>query len=75
MLFEIHMPLYIEIVRSFIFFNISFKDFIYLFMRDRERWGQRHRQREKQVPCREPNVGLNPEPWDHALSQRQTLYC
>ena len=27
-----------------------FKDFIYLFMRDTER--QRHRQREKQAPCR-----------------------
>ena len=33
-------------------------DFIYLFMRDTER--QRHRQREKQAPCREPNVGLDP---------------
>ena len=42
-----------------------FKDFIYLFMRDRER--QRHRQREKQAPCREPNLGLNPGPRDHAL--------
>ena len=27
-------------------------------MRDRE--GQRHRQREKQAPCREPDVGLDP---------------
>ena len=38
------------------------KDFIYLFMRDtqREREGQRCRQREKQAPCREPHVGLNP---------------
>ena len=34
-----------------------FKDF-YSFMRDIER--QRHRQREKQVPCGEPNVGLDP---------------
>ena len=25
----------------------------------REREGQRHRQREKQAPCREPNVGLD----------------
>ena len=34
-------------------------DFIYLFMRDRER--QRHRQtEEKQAPCKELNVGLNP---------------
>ena len=27
-------------------------------MRDTER--QRHRQREKQTPCREPDVGLDP---------------
>ena len=27
-------------------------------MRDTER--QRHRQREKQAPCREPDTGLNP---------------
>ena len=30
----------------------------YLFMRGRER--QRHRRREKQAPCGEPNVGLDP---------------
>ena len=29
-------------------------------MRDTKREGQRHRQREKQAPCREPDVGLNP---------------
>ena len=29
-------------------------------MRDTEREEQRHRQREKQAPCREPEVGLNP---------------
>ena len=29
-------------------------------MRDTERGGQRHRQREKQVPCREPDAGLDP---------------
>ena len=34
------------------------KDFIYLFMTDRER--QRHRQMEKQAPCREPDGGLDP---------------
>ena len=28
-------------------------------MRDTER-RKRHRQREKQAPCRDPNVGLNP---------------
>ena len=31
---------------------------MYLFMRDRGR--QRHRQREKQAPCKEPDVGLDP---------------
>ena len=29
-------------------------------MRDTGRERQRHRQREKQAPCRDPNVGLNP---------------
>ena len=29
-------------------------------MIDTEREGQRHRQREKQAPCREPDVGLDP---------------
>ena len=32
--------------------------FIYLFMRDTER--QRHRPKEKQAPCGEPDVGLDP---------------
>ena len=31
---------------------------IFLFIRDTER--QRHRQREEQSPCREPDVGLDP---------------
>ena len=29
-------------------------------MRDTEKERLRHRQREKQAPCREPNVGLDP---------------
>ena len=29
-------------------------------MRDTEIKRQRHRQREKQAPCREPDVGLDP---------------
>ena len=29
-------------------------------MRDTHRERKRHRQREKQAPCREPNVGLDP---------------
>ena len=36
------------------------KEFIYLFMRDRDRERQRHKQREKQALCREPDVGLDP---------------
>ena len=43
--------------------------------RERERERQKHRQREKQALCKEPNVGLDPRPQDHALSQRQTLNC
>ena len=35
-----------------------FNDFIYLFMRDREE--QRLRQREKQPPCGEADMGLDP---------------
>ena len=42
----------------FVLVFFFFKDFIYLFMRDTER--QRHRGREKQAPCREPDVGLDP---------------
>ena len=30
-------------------------------MRDMGGGGQRHRQREKQGPCREPDVGLDPQ--------------
>ena len=29
-------------------------------MRDTEREGERHRQREKQALCREPDMGLDP---------------
>ena len=32
--------------------------FVCLFIRERQR--QKHRQREKHAPCREPNVGLDP---------------
>ena len=38
-------------------FFFFFKRF-YLFMRHTQRG--RHRQREKQAPCREPDVGLDP---------------
>ena len=52
-------------------FLFSFKDFVYLFMKDTER----ERQREKQAPGREPDVGLDPETVDHALSQGQVVNC
>ena len=32
----------------------------YLFIHESYRQRQRHRQREKQAPCRKPDVGLNP---------------
>ena len=35
--------------------DVFLKDFIYLFMRE-----ARHRQGEKQVPCGEPDEGLDP---------------
>ena len=44
---------------------------MYLFMRDTQR--QRHRQKEKQAPCEEPDVGLDPGPRDQLLSRRQML--
>ena len=30
---------------------------------------QIHRQREKQAPCREPDAGLDPGTWGHALEK------
>ena len=51
----------------FIFIIIIFKDFVYSW-RHTERARQRHRQREKQAVCKEPDVGLDPRPQDHTLS-------
>ena len=48
-----------ERVSNDVILNLFFKDFIYLFMIDMGGW-QRHRQREKQAPCREPDAGLDP---------------
>ena len=49
-------------------------------MRDTER--QRHRQKEKQAPCREPDVGLDPRTWGSCPELKasvqpnsQTLNC
>ena len=42
-------------------------------MKDTYTEGQRHRQREKQAPCKETDVGLDPRTPGSALSQRQTF--
>ena len=34
---------------------------------------ERHRQREKQAPCREPYVGLDPGLQDHTLSELKAV--
>ena len=56
---ELHEPSY-TIGRGVKWEKLFFfsKDFIYVFMRNTERQG--HRQRKKQAPCREPDVGLDP---------------
>ena len=36
---------------------------------------ERYRQRDKQAPCREPNVDSIPGLRDHVLSQRQAVSC
>ena len=46
-----------------IFFFFFFKIFEFIY--------ERHREREKQAPCREPDVGLDPGLQDHALGQRR----
>ena len=43
--------------------------FVYLLIRDREKERQRHGQREKQAPCRKPDVGLDPRTPGSSLSQ------
>ena len=48
----------------------------YLFINERHRETQRHRQREKQAPCREPNVELDPgtpASWPEPKSDTQPL--
>ena len=42
-------------------------------MRDLHRERQRLRQREKQIPYREPHAGLHPRTLGHGLSQRKAL--
>ena len=40
--------------------NVPFLKKIHLFIHERRRERQGHRQREKEAPCREPDVGLDP---------------
>ena len=60
-----------------IFFFFFPKDFIYLFIdTERERERQRHRERGKQAPCRECDVGLDPEsPGSHPRLQAALNRC
>ena len=45
-------------------------------MRDTQRVRQRHRQREKQAPCRKPDVGVNPRtPGSHPGLQAALNRC
>ena len=50
-----------------------FKGFFNLFMRDTQREGQRHRQRENRLYAGSPKGSSIPGPQDHALSQKQML--
>ena len=45
----------------------------YLLSHERHRDRGSHRQREKQAPCKELGVGLDPKSQGHTLSQRQML--
>ena len=64
--------------RSFHLTTFFFKDFIYLFQRKREReYMREHKQGERQREEQTPHSamwGSIPGPWDHDLSQTQTLY-
>ena len=53
-----------------------FLRFIYSFIQREWRERQRHRRREKQAPCREPNVGLDPgSPGPHPRLQATLNRC
>ena len=66
-------------IKSLWVFFFFFKDFVYLF--DRERYTARERTQAGGVgegeagfpQSREPDAGLDPRTWDHDLSRRQTL--
>ena len=67
--------LFFSVERYVFCFSIQLCFFLifYLFIHERHRTRQRHRQGSKQTPCGEPDVELDPGLWDHALSQRHTL--
>ena len=49
------------IAPNFINYSRIFKkDFLFIYSWETHKDRQRHRQREKQAPCREPDVGLDP---------------
>ena len=62
----------IKIVAHKAYLHIFFFLRFYLFINERHTHteGQRHRQREKQAPCREPDEGLDPVTQDHALGPK-----
>ena len=49
-----------QLIITFLKKIFFFKDLIHLFMRNTEK-RQRHKQREKQAPSREPDAGIDPE--------------
>ena len=53
--------------------NIDFLKISFFDRKSTSRGRKRSRQRRKEKLSREPNAGLIPEPWDHDLSQQQTL--
>ena len=50
-------------------YNDFFKKILVICTWETHRERQRHRQREKQTPCRKPDGGLDPRTSDNALSQ------
>ena len=59
-------------LQVFLILILIFKRF-YLFFPETHRERQRHRQKEEQAPCREPDGDSIPGPRGHVLRQRQTL--
>ena len=54
---------------------MELEDFLrfYLFMSDTQREAETRAEGEA-GPLQEPDEGLDPGPWDHALSKRPTLH-